>query len=85
MIYEWIEITRSIVMVTTSLFKTMIGLQMMALSEDEDLAGTMRERLVGISRSISDKFQHIALAIIASFLGWEFSYQIIGSLLKLQR
>ncbi len=72
-------------MITTSLFKTMIGLQMMALSEDEDLAGTMRERIVGISRRISDMFQHIALAIIASFLGWDFSYQIIGSLLKLQR
>ena len=72
-------------MMTTSLLKTMIGLQKMALNEDEDLAGTMRERLVGISRKISDKFQHIALAMIASFLGWEFSYQIIGSLLKLQR
>ena len=71
-------------MITTSLFKTMIGLQMMALSEDEDLAGTMRERIVGISRRISDKFQHIALAIIASFLGWDFSYHIIGSLMKLK-
>ena len=73
------------VMITTSLFKTMIGLQKMALSENEDLAGTMRERVVGISRRISDKFQYIALAMIASFLGWEFSYQVLGSLLKLQR
>ncbi|MHA1881550.1 MAG: hypothetical protein ACTSUO_00700 [Candidatus Thorarchaeota archaeon] len=77
--------TRSIIMITTSLFKTMIGLQKMALSENEDLAGTMRERVVGISRRISDKFQYIALAMIASFLGWEFSYQVLGSLLKLQR
>ncbi len=83
-IYGLLGLTRSIVMDTTSIFKTMVGLQMMALSDDEDLAGTMRERVVGISRRISDRFQHIVLAMMASFLGWDFSYHIMGTLLKLR-
>ena len=72
-------------MSTTSIFKTVIGLQMMVLSEEDDFAGTMRERLVGISRKISYRFQHVVLAMIASFLGWDFSYRIIGGLLKLHK